>query len=195
MSILLKEKTSITKWLDAARIKNYTLVEDLNYGFVVYVVGSVNLDALQLSEIPVKFNIIDGNFSCVGNKLLSLEGSPESVKGNFLCDNNQLTNLKYAPHTVGGVFSCSYNKLKNLEHCPTSTGHFYCAHNEIKTLKYLPKTVLSNQFYCDKSAIPENMEETYDFLNIKYKIKSDEEKQILSEFFSPNKLKKNVTKI
>ena len=74
--------------------------------------GNVWLDELELTEIPLKFNKINGSFDCA-------------------C--NQLTNLKNCPNEVNGYFNCSYNQLTSLEGCPKEVGkNFYCYGNKVK---------------------------------------------------------------
>lgn len=121
MHELYKEREDINNWLHKYRVRNYTLVPDEQYGYIVDVNGSVDLDNKNLSSIDVKFGIIRGNFSCSGNNLTSLEGSP-----------NEVTQ----------IFFCNYNKLSTLEHCPQKVGcSFVCVSNELTTLDFLPAIV------------------------------------------------------
>ena len=91
---MFKEKNKIVAWLNEYNIKNYKLVADDKYGFIVDVPGDVCLSDNQLKHIPVKFNIVNGNFDC---------------------NNNELTSLDFCPKLVNGYFSCSFNKLASLE--------------------------------------------------------------------------------
>ena len=100
MTNFYKNKQQITNWLDKYEIKNYTLIPDENYDFVVDVNGHVDLDHKELITIPVKFNKIKGSFYCNNNQLNSLEFCPKVVGGNFNCSNNQLTSLKYCPKEI-----------------------------------------------------------------------------------------------
>ena len=77
--------------------------------------GDVELSHRGLKELPFRFGLVTGYFSCSHNQLASLEGSPDSVGGNFYCSDNQLTNLEGAPNSVGGNFSCYDNKKKFSE--------------------------------------------------------------------------------
>jgi len=77
----------------------------------VNVSGDVNLSDLHLKEIPVKFGIVTGFFTCSNNQLTSLEGSPEKVGGSFWCTNNQLTSLEGCPSEVDG-FYCHNNRVE-----------------------------------------------------------------------------------
>ncbi len=49
----------------------------------------------NLEKLPLKFNKVNGHFTCGYNKLESLEGSPIEVNGNFYCHNNKLTSFEY----------------------------------------------------------------------------------------------------
>jgi hypothetical protein len=77
--------------------------------------GDVRLFGLGLTKLPLKFNKVNGNFSCSFNNLTTLEGTPKSVGRSFYCYNNNLTNLKGSPKSVGGDFDCSNNNLISLK--------------------------------------------------------------------------------
>ena len=70
----------------------------------------------------VRFGRVSGYFLCGGNKLMELEGAPETVGGGFYCSNNKLTSLEGAPKVVGGDFYCGYNRLTTLEGAPETIG-------------------------------------------------------------------------
>ena len=109
--MLLKSKVKIENWLNKYNIKNYELVEDDEYGYVVNVNQNVFLFNKQLNSIDLKFNIINGDFWCSGNNLTSLKGCPNIIKGNFNCSNNKLTSLEYCPNIVYGNFYSNNNFL------------------------------------------------------------------------------------
>ena len=77
------DKQQIIAWLDKYKVKNYTLVSDKQYGFIVNVNGDVDLRSKKLFNIPVKFSEVTGIFNCSHNQLTSLEFSPQTVNGNF----------------------------------------------------------------------------------------------------------------
>ena len=128
----------------------------------------------KLTELPIKFNKVGGDFKCnnnelttlegapkeVGgdfkcneNKLTSLEGGPVSVGGDFICRNNQLTSLQGAPKKVGGDFKCNDNELTTLEGAPKEVGgDFYCSRNELKSLVGCPE-IIHGDFYCRENQI------------------------------------------
>jgi hypothetical protein len=113
-------------------IKNYTINDD----FTIDVKGNVNLYNKSLSKIPLKFNIVSGNFNCSNNKLTTLEGSPRSVD-HFDCDYNELATLEGGPEYVDGIFWCSRNSLKTLEGGPEFVrGNFYCENNPLTSTEY-----------------------------------------------------------
>ena len=102
-------------------INNYTINDDGS----IDVNGSVYLYGKGLTELPLTFNKVSGDFNCGRNNLTSLKGSPRWVGGYFKCDDNQLTSLEFSPVYVGSWFSCEYNDLiDNL--CETEIGNgFY----------------------------------------------------------------------
>ena len=126
------------------------------------VLKSVDLSHKNLTEIPIKFNIVQGSFYCQFNKLTSLKNSPKIVqcvnnvqcinnfKGKFWCFNNHLSSLKNCPKIVGGEFFCFHNQLTSLKYCPKEIkDNFYCFGNKLTSYKYSPKE-LQGEYYCDK---------------------------------------------
>ena len=77
--------------------------------------GDVNLSEMDLTELPMKFGKVHGNFSCSNNKLTSLVGSPIEVNGGFYCYNNKLTSLIGCPKYVGGDFWCDGFTKKDIK--------------------------------------------------------------------------------
>jgi hypothetical protein len=105
-------------------------------GKKVNVIGSVFLNNLNLKEIPIIFGTIDGNFSCSGNKLVSLKNCPSKVTKCFYCYENRLVSLEGCPGYVGENFHCYKNNLTYLKHCPSYVGGtFYCFLNKKKFTK------------------------------------------------------------
>ena len=128
-------------------IRKYKINEDGS----IDVSGDVNLSYKGLSELPLKFRNITGDFYCNSNQLISLEGSPQSVGGYFECNNNQLTSLEGCTQTVGGDFYCYKNQLISLEGCPKSVGgDFFCDDNKLISLDGCPKSG-GGDFYCDNN--------------------------------------------
>jgi hypothetical protein len=145
--------TEIDKICKKYKIKNYTINSDNS----VDVDDNVKLRDKDLKSIPLNFNIINGYFdcgynnltslkgcpvrvgsmfSCYGNKLTSLQHSPQYVEnGDFSCRSNKIESLQYCTELIRGGFSCSYNKLTSLEYHPTVYGEFYCRNNQINTFE------------------------------------------------------------
>jgi len=87
-------------------IGNYTIDENGLYN----VIGDVHLNCMQLTEIPIPFGTVTGEFFCIGNELTTLKNAPKYVGKSFVCTSNNLTSLEHAPKEVGGYFNC----LRNL---------------------------------------------------------------------------------
>ncbi len=117
----------------------------LNSKGEIDVVGNVYMDRMGLTEIPVKFGRVSGDFSCSNNQLSSLKGSPYSVR-SFLCSYNQLTSLKYAPQECNFNFYCDNNNLSSLDGAPKSVNDFNCSYNDLLTLEGSPQSI--RHFYC-----------------------------------------------
>ena len=67
--------------------------------------GSIDVDNNVIlrgyfDKLPIKFNIINGDFDCASTLLENLEGSPKEVKGDFECNLNMLKTLKGGPKKV-----------------------------------------------------------------------------------------------
>ena len=102
-------------------IENYTINDD----GTIDVDGNVYLSFNDLTELPLRFNKVTGNFNCGGNNLTTLKGCPRWIGGYFYCGHNDLTSLEFSPDYVGGYFSCSYNKLTDNYCIAEIKGNFY----------------------------------------------------------------------
>lgn len=112
---------------------------------IIDVNGDVDLSNNGLSEIPVKFGHVTGNFICYRNKLTSLKNCPDTIGGDFNCSLNNLSSLEYGPKYVGGEYNCGYNELTSLFGVPeTIKGKFNCVGNQLTSLKDLPKEILGD---------------------------------------------------
>lgn len=58
-----------------------------------------------MTELPLTFNRVSGNFDCARLGLTSLKGSPIEVGGDFDCSFNKLDSLEFAPRKVNGIFT------------------------------------------------------------------------------------------
>lgn len=85
-------------------IKNYTINNDGS----IDVDGDVDLYRKRLTELPLKFGKVTGYFTCLDNKITSLEGSPYWVGKDFSCTGNLLKTLNGCPSYVGQRFKCDY---------------------------------------------------------------------------------------
>ena len=106
------KREEIEKWLDTYKIKNYEINDDLT----VNVNGNVQLNNINLKEILIKFNKIEGDFDCSHNKLKSLEGSPKYIEGECNYSYNGLTSLEYFPKYIKGNFYCNNNPKLTYEY-------------------------------------------------------------------------------
>ena len=103
-------------------ITNYTVNDDGS----IDVNGDVDLSRFELTELPLRFNKVTGNFHCGYNNLTSLKGSPGWVGGYFICSRNELTSLEFSPDYVGCDFDCSNNNQLTDNYCDSEIiGNFY----------------------------------------------------------------------
>lgn len=68
-----------------------------------------------MTELPLTFNKVSGNFDCAGVGLTSLKGSPIEVGGDFNCSFNKLDSLEFAPRKVKGIFTFD-NLVRDISH-------------------------------------------------------------------------------
>lgn len=121
MKLKKYDQGEVEVWLKDMRIKDYFINPDLT----VDVDASVDLREKRLTEIPVQFGIINGNFLCSRNSLSSLKGSPSIVNGNFYCDVNELNSLKNCPRIIEGMLDCSYNLIQIVDYLDIQLSEFY----------------------------------------------------------------------
>ena len=101
------EYSQVKEWLDEMGIENYTINDDLT----VDVKGNVRIFHQSLTEIPIQFGVVDGNFYCDYNNLTSLKGCPRYVTKVYNADHNKINTLKYVPEEIGWSFSIENNPL------------------------------------------------------------------------------------
>jgi hypothetical protein len=104
---------------------NYTINEDGSVNVKGDVYFSKNRDSL--SELPLNFKKVSGDFNCSKLGLSTLKGSPIEVGGTFNCSYNQLSSLEFAPKkadcfvfddAVQSLYTnglnCNYNQVELL---------------------------------------------------------------------------------
>ena len=95
-------------------IKNYIINNDGS----ISVDGDVDLYSMELTELPLKFNIVVGNFNCSFNHLTTLNGSPNVIIGDFNFSRNEINSLKYSPNHVTGDYYTMMNKFNQIDYYP-----------------------------------------------------------------------------
>ena len=85
---------------------NWTI--DQNTG-LVDVLGGIFMRYNSQTQLPVEFGVVQGNFDCSNNNLLTLKGCPKVVTGRFECQANNLTSLEYCPESIDGGIRCGFN--------------------------------------------------------------------------------------
>ena len=103
------------------KLLDYTISDDGK----VNVDNDVDLSHQRLTELPLQFGKVTGNFNCSWNKLTTLKGSPSEVGGDYICLKNELTSLDGATKesNVGGKYDISFNKnILSLKGTPEKIG-------------------------------------------------------------------------
>jgi hypothetical protein len=104
----------------------------------------VILRDMELTEIPIKFGTVRGDFYCNRNNLTTLKNSPNKVFGSFVCSKNKLTSLEFAPVYVEKDFWCAENlltDLKTMPQYPSEIGIFDCRSNQLTSLEGITKRI------------------------------------------------------
>jgi len=130
----------VKSFLSHIKIKedDYRIYDNLS----VDVFCDVDMSQRGLTEIPIKFNLIAGNFDCSMNKLKNVINSPDTIFGYFDCSFNDIYSLIGGPTSVRDGYYCSDNLLENLYGFPTKCGIvFDCSSNNIKTMKGCPEII------------------------------------------------------
>ncbi len=155
----LLEKLNLNLTIKTAKIgiiRNegvYYNLFDLPNEFVIK--GDLDISEMELSKLPnLSHVIILGNFTCAGNQLHDLTGSPREVHGFFDCSRNQITNLEGCTRHIGKSFLCQHNQLLSLIGGPTTVLKDYdCSNNCLQTLSGAPEHIYRN-FICIGNQIP-----------------------------------------
>ena len=107
----LRHNTEYLNWIEETKliIAGINARDDLIDGKIIYnkdytisVNGNVYLQDQELTEIPLNFKEVYGDFNIAFNQITSLQGCPAIVHRSFYCFENKLTNLKYFPKEIRG---------------------------------------------------------------------------------------------
>ena len=106
---------------EAGKVVYYDLYH-LPKDFVIE--GHLNLRGQGMTELPdLSDVIVEGDFDCSENDLLSLKGSPKKVGGSYFCSFNKLKDLVGASKEVGRKFFCGNNdNLESFDGLPEKVG-------------------------------------------------------------------------
>ena len=108
------EDDEIIQLCEQYGIKNYSI----NLDGSIDVNGDVIMRGIGITEIPIKFNKVKGDFVISQNKIKFLDNSPVWVGGHFHAHFVCLESLYHGPKYVGGEFSLMQTYLTNLKYVP-----------------------------------------------------------------------------
>ena len=112
-------------------IENYTINSDGS----IDVDGDVELGALNLNKIPLKFNNVSGYFNISSNNITSLEGFPKEVGDSVHCSYNKISTFEYFPNKINKNIYMNKNPLESLEGFYDDYEKLYCDNKEGLILK------------------------------------------------------------
>lgn len=190
---MLKTKEEIEQWLNTMAIQNYYI----NDNFTVSVKGDVDLRNKLLDELPVKFDIVYGDFIIDNNNLTSLKGSPNRVTKSFSCSYNKLTSLKYLPHKMDYLF-LMHNQISSLSELNDIEIIFSVnlRHNQLKkiTLEDLNKLNIGNYISLSNHNNPELsfLHPQFDYVNEFVNVSLDRLKKSIREYELKKEFKENL---
>jgi hypothetical protein len=92
----------------------------------IWVYGSVTARASDITELPIRFAEVSGNFKVTGHfrNLRTLKGFPRKVGRRFTIMGSQIQNLQGGPNTVGEEYSAQENQLITLKGLAKSVGKY-----------------------------------------------------------------------
>lgn len=122
------EVVEILKEFKTVDLFNYEVHDDLS----ISINGDVDLSNKKLTQLPVSFNIIKGNFSCSHNNLISLKGAPKKVSNTFSANHNKIIFLKDLPQCPE-IF-LGHNNIKSLDNIPEETKFLDLSFNNINLI-------------------------------------------------------------
>jgi len=107
---MLANKQDIENFLVNNLIRFFTINEDLS----VDVDGDVRISYRNLTEIPVKFNIVKGDFYCCNNQIRSTNFFPKEIGNNFFYYSNEFNDLKgiVTLENIIGLWNCNFRGNK-----------------------------------------------------------------------------------
>ena len=128
--------------------KNYKV---LSSGMVDVMGYSVNLSDMNLEIVPIRFNLVDGDFDCSRNNLRNINNFPIDITGSLNISGNKNVNFslmktdnsvyKGCPIKVKHFWAYTAN-LKSLKGCPKyCLGAFNVSYNKLTSLEYFPKFI------------------------------------------------------
>jgi hypothetical protein len=138
---VVDRKVKIESVLRKYKIENYTINDDLT----VDVNGKVEFSGNTFATLPIKFNVVNGDFKLTDcKKLTSLKGCPHHVGGTFWFKNNRIIRtLEDGPTTVDGNYVVGNSLIKDLrgspKHIQQNYGITECLF--LKSLNGCPETV------------------------------------------------------
>lgn len=108
-------------------LKDFTILENGSVDVNGDVLFDSNIKGMKFEKLPIKFNIVNGDFSLFRYTLENLEGLPTHVGGDFYLYDTKIKtkNLVGCPIEVLGDFRLTNMELTSLEGSPEFVGIDY----------------------------------------------------------------------
>lgn len=77
--------------------------------------SNINWSYMNLTQIPIHFDVVVGSFNISNNQIASLYNLPEIVKGSLDCSNNQLKTFEHISLVIDFHLDAANNQIENLK--------------------------------------------------------------------------------
>lgn len=130
----------------------YTLTINDDYSVTTHY---VNMSGLNLSEVPIKFELVDGTFDVSNNQITTFKNFPKKCR-YMDANNNNILSLKGCPQA--GTLRLKNNRIESLEGIYLGADFIDLASNNISDLTLANDLEYGNSFF---SVVENNVTEFY----------------------------------
>jgi len=106
--------------------------------------ADISMSERGLSEIPIPFGEVTGDFRCGDNPIKSLKNAPFHVGGDFDCSDTSITSFEHVPEYIGGELIAYNTKVIDFKGCENIKirWHIYCAKSsKLESLEGIPNGI------------------------------------------------------
>ena len=143
----------LTCWKFGINFSNYTINKDFSIDVYenIYVpiyreiklgFGTLTISVPRFDKLPIKFNIVHGDFICKGKGLSSFENFPKIIYGRLDISNNKFTSMIGCPDVMYDkpyhyIINCNDNNILSFEGFPITKSISFLSNPICKIYNYL----------------------------------------------------------